>query len=331
MNKLKKYSEIIRNDSDIRKRIFLVTIFTALFILALVIRKPVAQGRYIVDESGNVVGIQRGSLATSEEYRFDLKIRDGNDMEERPVVINKQAMDDKRSEPTEEDSTQERNAEITGIITNIELSEEQTIYLPSELSDGSKLFWSIRKEDNRTMLFIPLCYVMLILLIIRDSIGKDKDLDRENRKTVLRGLPRFTNQLLLMMNAGMILSDALEKICDSYRVFGIDRAGVFESELIELTDINRDHRMSAATLINEFAGRYNVKELMRISTILMENEKRGCDVIDNLSRESRYLWDERKISARECGKSIDTKMSYPLGILLILLIVITMAPALLNM
>ena len=48
-------------------------------------------------------------------------------------------------------------------------------------------------------------------------------------------------------------------------------------------------------------------------------------------RESRYLWDERKTVARECGKGIDTKMSYPLGMLLIVLIVITMAPALLNM
>ena len=39
----------------------------------------------------------------------------------------------------------------------------------------------------------------------------------------------------------------------------------------------------------------------------------------------------RKAVARECGKAIDTKMSYPLGLLLIVLIVITMAPALLNM
>ena len=47
--------------------------------------------------------------------------------------------------------------------------------------------------------------------------------------------------------------------------------------------------------------------------------------------ESKYLWDERKIVARESGKMIDTKMSWPLGLLLILLIVITMAPALLSM
>ena len=89
--------------------------------------------------------------------------------------------------------------------------------------------------------------------------------------------------------------------------------------------------MSTASILNEFAVKNDVKELIRIATILTENEKRGSDVIESLSRESRYLWDERKTVARERGKMIDTKMSYPLGILLILLIIITMAPAMLSM
>ena len=84
-------------------------------------------------------------------------------------------------------------------------------------------------------------------------------------------------------------------------------------------------------VINEYAVKHDVKELIRIAAILRENEKRGSDVIESLARESRYLWDERKIIARESGKAIDTKMSYPLGLLLIVLIVITIAPALLNM
>lgn len=145
------------------------------------------------------------------------------------------------------------------------------------------------------------------------------------------GMPRFTNQLLLMMNAGIILSDAIERISNSYRILGEDNMGFFEREMTELSLKNSDHRSSTAMLINEFAGEYNVKELMRISTILLENERRGSDVIDNLERESRYLWDDRKIIARERGKMIDTKMSYPLAILLLLLIVITMAPALMNL
>lgn len=54
-------------------------------------------------------------------------------------------------------------------------------------------------------------------------------------------------------------------------------------------------------------------------------------MVESLSRESRFLWEERKIVAAEKGKAIDTKMAGPLGLLLILLIVVTMAPAILVM
>ena len=83
--------------------------------------------------------------------------------------------------------------------------------------------------------------------------------------------------------------------------------------------------------LNNYAGLHNAKEMLRISTILLENERRGSDVVESLSRESRFLWESRKIVAEEKGKSIDTKMAGPLAILLILLIVITMAPAMLAM
>lgn len=70
---------------------------------------------------------------------------------------------------------------------------------------------------------------------------------------------------------------------------------------------------------------------MRIASILRENERKGTDIIENLDYESRYLWDKRKIIAREQGKMMEMKMAYPLGLLLIVLMVVTMAPAMLEM
>ena len=134
-----------------------------------------------------------------------------------------------------------------------------------------------------------------------------------------------------MMNAGMILSDSFEMICGSYKAFGKGGLSDFERELISICDENLDHRVSTASVLSEYASRHNVKEMIRIAAILTENEKRGSGVVENLSRESKYLWDDRKIRARECGKLIDTKMSYPLSMLLILLIIITISPALLGM
>ncbi len=333
MQKTKEIVEHIKGDKKVRSRIFLITLSMALFILALVIRGPENGPKYITDESGNIIAIQRESLATSEEYDLNLEIIDGENSSERSVRINKQAAGNKTPEPSDEENQQaEREAEITGIITEIELSDDKRIKLPACLSDGSRLKWSIKEKAVDTgWLFIPLIYICLIILVVKSSIDSNTDTDKEIRQSIIMGMPRFTNQLLLMMNAGMILSDAVERISSSYRLFGEENMGFFEREMTTLADRNMDHRSSTAMLINDLAGTYNVKELMRISTILLENERRGSDVIDNLERESRYLWDDRKIIARERGKMIDTKMSYPLAILLLLLIVITMAPAMMNL
>ena len=121
----------------------------------------------------------------------------------------------------------------------------------------------------------------------------------------MKGLPRFCNQLFLMMNAGLILSDAFDTITGSYTEYGGKELSCFERDLAELRDATDGHRVSTALVINEYAVRHDVKELIRISAILTENERRGSDVIESLSRESRYLWDERKIVARESGKMIE--------------------------
>lgn len=334
MLKIKEWIAHVKGDKKVASRLFLITLSMALFVLALVIRGNESTGRFIVDKSGNIVAIQRESLATSEEYDLNLEIIDGQESSERSVRINKQAnRDDTVDESANKDDIEaEREAEITGIITNIELSEDERINLPARLSDGSRLKWSVKeKAVDTNFIFIPLMYIALVILVIKSSVDSVRDTGKEVRQSIIMGMPRFSNQLLLMMNAGMILSDAIERISNSYRIFGEENMGFFEHEMAELADKNMEHRSSTAGLINDLAAKYNVKELMRISTILTENERRGSDVIDNLERESRYLWDDRKIIARERGRMIDTKMSYPLAILLLMLIVITMAPAMMNL
>jgi len=333
MERMNKYLEIIKKDKEVGRRIFYISLLTALFILVLVIKNPDSQGSYLYDANGNVIGIQRESMDVAEEYSLVLSVPDGDEMDSRSVKITTKAQGrtDSKDSDTEEDQEVAREAEIQGIISDIESTKSKKITLPTRLSDGSELTWSVEKKGGSTWLLIIAFYVLLIILVVKSSIDRSQDEGKKNRKEIMKSLPRFTNQLLLMMNAGMILNDAFEKICQSYLLMDEDKKGFFERSVIQIHERNMDSRTSTALLISEFAAENAVKELMRISTILTENEKRGSDIIDNLNRESIYLWDERKIVARESGKLIDTKMSYPLGILLILLIVITMAPALLSM
>ena len=336
MERIRRIPEELKKDPRILRQIYAVTLAAALLILVMVIKGPEEQGRLITDRNGNLVSISRRSMSSNEIYDVTVNVGSGSDAVRKDVTIALRGVSSGGAASSKADGKDIRaaeiDAEIDRMLTELEYSEDESVKLPSSLSDGTPVRWSARKQEDRTgIALIPFIYIAVVIAVIKSSLDKRTDGEAAARREIMKGLPRFCNQLFLMMNAGMILSDAVERICDSYRGYGEENMSVFERELSELIAENDGHRISTATLINEYASRHNVKELVRIATILTENERRGSDVIESLSRESSYLWDDRKIVARESGRMIDMKMSWPLGMLLILLIVITMAPALLSM
>ena len=329
---MSKYKKLLK-DKKLMSGIYAVTLVTALLVLALAVRGPEKSGKLIADSSGSLIGIERSSLKRSERYDLSIEVGTGEDAAERDVTLTLQAVEGAGAQ-VRSSRTDVREAELEAAIDNmistVEYSKKRKIRLPAELPDGTPVRWTGSARGNGTVpAVIVLMYLSLIALMIANAVKGDGTAADE-RRAILRGLPRFCNQLYLMMNAGLILSDAFNTISDGYSSAG-GSLSPFERDIAGLREAAEGQRVSTAQAISDYAVRHDVKELVRIAAILTENERRGSDVIENLERESRYLWDERKTVARECGKGIDTKMSYPLGALLIVLIVITMAPALLNM
>ena len=329
MSRFKK----LRNNKKLVSGIYAVSLVTALLVLALAIRGPEESGKLISDSSGNITGIRRKSISSSERYDLRLEIGDGEGMTQRDVTLTLRAISGGKTELNAsrgDDAAARIDMAVDSMISEIEYSGKKKIILPDSLSDGTSVRWKAADTAPSSLAaLIPCMYAGLVLLIVASALKEDRS-QGEKRKAIMRGLPRFCNQLFLMMNAGLILSDAFDTITGVYAERSGDSLSAFEKDLAGLREETCGHRISTAGVIGEYAAKHDVKELIRIAAILNENEKRGSDVIESLARESRYLWDERKIVAKEQGKSIDTKMSYPLGLLLILLIVITMAPAMMN-
>ena len=74
-----------------------------------------------------------------------------------------------------------------------------------------------------------------------------------------------------------------------------------------------------------------IRELMRISNIINDNVNKGVELTDKLQAESELLWMNRKKSCEEKGRLAETKLTLPLMIFLMVLIMITVAPALLEL
>lgn len=329
MEDIIKVIERLKSDRKLISTLWLLSLCTVGLMLLIAFKDSGNTGKFIVDESGKIIGIQRKSLKRTEEYRLRLKIE--GEREERDLTLRMHPVERNSKSDNIKNNKSETEMRIKSIINEIEFSDKKEVALPEKTPEGALLIWEKREKRNiSAFMIIPLIYFLMVVLIIKEFINKEKNKNAAIQSAILKDLPRFCNQLLLMMNAGMILSDTIEQISKSYETYNEKERSFFESEIIKMVHLNPDKRNSMAYLMTEFASQYNVKELIRIAVILNENEKRGSDVVENLSRESRYLWDSRKIIARERGKLIDTRMTYPMGLLLILLIVITMAPALLN-
>lgn len=319
-------------DSDLKKQLIWISIVAFIFLVIILI-KPRMNGKYIVDNKGNVVGIEQRGEVDFAEFDLIANVQRGNKSISQDVKLRKQneRNNDKASSNSSHDVEAEMSASLGIAVSRLEDSKSKKINLPSKLDDGSTVKWSKSSKVNRDWMTIPFLYMLIGFAVIMNKYEKLRKSDENQRKQILKALPRFTNQLLLMMNSGVILTDAFHKICNGYSMMEEELQGEFERNIITMTESAELTNRSIPQLFSELAQRYSVKELMRISTVLRENEKRGSNIQEKLERESAFLWEVRKVIAREQGKLIDTKMTYPLGLLLILLIVITMAPAMMSM
>ena len=81
----------------------------------------------------------------------------------------------------------------------------------------------------------------------------------------------------------------------------------------------------------DFSRDTRVRELTRLARILMDGRRRGSDLWDKLAEEGESLWAERRRRAGEKIRLAESKMSFPLALMMIALIIITAAPAMLQM
>ena len=122
---------------------------------------------------------------------------------------------------------------------------------------------------------------------------------------MISSLPSFINQILLLLNSGMVLQEAMIYIAVNYKKLDRERQDTFILEYIRVYD---DSMKTGESIIKGF---YRL----------------GRDSRD----EGEQLWRERKRTALEKIRLSESKMSFPLALLLIALILVTAAPAMLQM
>lgn len=205
----------------------------------------------------------------------------------------------------------------------------RAVELPAALDTGEEISWKIRRHNNSAAILMAVFMMMIVVYKTRlDPLKKQRQREEES---IVRQLPEFVNRLVLLLNAGLVLNSAFEKSIEESRRFQNDDHDYFYSRMQDIYDAVKETNSSMHLEFRKFAKESGTRELMRISNIISDNIQKGVELTEKLQRESEILWISRKKRCEEKGRMADTALTLPLVIFLMVLVVISVAPALLEL
>ncbi|MCR5033852.1 MAG: type II secretion system F family protein [Clostridia bacterium] len=217
------------------------------------------------------------------------------------------------------------------------LNDDQSIRrvsLPDHLRTGEKITWSVQRRTNMVVIAFGMLFLTVFIYVRRlDPLDK---LRRAQMDSVNRQLPEFVNRLVLLLGAGLVLSAAFERIVEESRETESLRGDYFYGCMDGIYSRIKETNGSLQKEFRSFARSgesscEGTRDLMRISNILSDNISKGVELTDKLQSESETLWLARKRRSEERGRLAETKLTMPLTVFLLVLVVVTVSPALLEL
>ena len=157
----------------------------------------------------------------------------------------------------------------------------------------------------------------------------DSSLDEEiakRRQKIQLEFPEFINKPVLLVNAGMTISKAWEKIIVENRKEHV----LYDEMRYALMEIRSGKPEAIA--YEEFARRCRVKEITKFVSIIVMNLRRGgAEIVPVLKAQADECWEMRKNTAKQLGEEASTKILIPLMIMFLGIVIIVATPAVLSM
>lgn len=297
---------------------------------------------YMADGNSNNLTVKNGEVSikrpAEKEDTLYLDMKMTVDTGHGKVAKNLQiAVDPKNS--GKNDNIQENEVKSNGEVIQDDIQEvvyslnddtgKSKVVLPSKLANGNKVEWEADRTSNLPIILAGLCLAFFFLYRSRFK-GLD-DEEKAASESIIRELPEFINKVILLLNAGIVLQTSFATIIEDRKKLNPDGDNYFYEQLGDIYMKVIRANGSFHEEFRLFSKRSGVRELMRVSNIISDNVEKGSDLVEKLSRESDALWFARKKQSEERGRVSETKLTFPLAILLMILVLITIAPAMIEM
>lgn len=324
----------------IKKKLFIVLAIGLLLIIIDYVVSSSAENSVFRDGKGNVLIIRPDQGKTPSRVCLNATVKDGKNTYNKGFEISVDPYSKDGKEPSKQKNNEEtasamsseelmayelRNA-VSGINDDI---STRKILLPSSLPSGEKIYWSTETKTNTA----PIAFMVMItcFILYRNRLSPIKKAHKKKRDSITRQLPEFVNRLVLLLNAGLVLSAAFERSVEESLNSDEAEEDYFYGKLREIYLHMKETNSPLNQEFRAFAKESGDNGLMRISNILSDNISKGVALTEKLQCESEVLWVNRKRDCEERGRLSETKLTLPLTIFLLVLIILTVSPALLEL
>ncbi|HUV84973.1 MAG TPA: type II secretion system F family protein [Methanosarcinales archaeon] len=157
----------------------------------------------------------------------------------------------------------------------------------------------------------------------------DKDLENKLKKryeSIRADFPDMVSKLVLLVNAGMTINRAWEKICAETK----KKSPLYQE--LRTTYLQIQGGKPEGEAYEEFARRCRVREITKFVTLVIQNLKKGNDdMVPLLRLQAEECWELRKMRAKQLGEEASAKLLIPMMIMFIGILIIVVLPAVLQL
>lgn len=226
---------------------------------------------------------------------------------------------------TEEEAFQ-REMEEALALSERESRGQEEWQLP-ESFQGTQILWSQRVTDYGPLLWSGALLTAVLIFFLADKDMHDKL--EAKRMRMKRAYPDVVQKLVLYMGAGLTVRGAFQRIAGSYEQE--KRAGKAERPIYEeilYTCRELQAGVSEGAAYEHFGKRTGLQEYIRLSTLLMQNLKKGnSTLLQRLKEEADKAGIEQLQNSRRLGEEASTKLLLPMVMMLVVVMLMIMIPA----
>lgn len=226
-------------------------------------------------------------------------------------------------------SNHELLAEGIGSLVSVQNGQEGSDYitLPKEIG-GKEIRW--REETvNRGFVVLFLAAALAFGMVLREKEEKKRKAN-QREKQMMMDYSEIVGKLSLLLGAGMNIPLAWEKIALAYQAKRergeLEERYAYEEMLHTLHEI-RDG-VGELKAYENFGNRCSLSIYRRLSALIVQNVRKGAQGMQKLLEQEEWeSYEQRKARARQAGEEAGTKLLFPMGIMLVVVLVILVVPA----